>query len=132
MTYFVPFRVIRDIITKMFPNYFNGKLWPYHLPCFINSFLHDPAYMAWLFKKFVFELEAYDSFKITSILIRQVISLEKNGDVIGKIYCLTLWSPICTSLILVSASMKVADTSSIAVWEWTTLANSSYKGKRIR
>ena len=55
--------------------------------------------MAWIFEKFIFELEAFYSFKITCILVRQVISLKKNGGVISKIYCLILWSPICTPLI---------------------------------
>ena len=87
--------------------YHNGKLWPYHLSCFINSFLYDPANKAWLFEKFIFELEAFYSFKITCILVRQVISLKKNGGVISKIYCLILWSPICTSSILVSGSVKM-------------------------
>ena len=71
--------------------------------------------MALLFENFIFELEAYYSFKITSILIRQEISLKKNGDVIGKIYCLTSWSPICTHLILVLASMKMIGASAITV-----------------
>ena len=47
-------------------------------------------------------------------------------------YCLISWSPICTALILVSASMKMASNSTIAkitVLEKTLLANSSYKGK---
>ena len=33
MTYFVPIGVIKDRITKMYPKYLNGKLWPYHLSC---------------------------------------------------------------------------------------------------
>ena len=49
------------------------EMWPYHLSCFINSFLYDPACKAWLFENFVFELEASYSFKITCILVRQVI-----------------------------------------------------------
>ena len=84
MTYFVPIGVIKDRITKMYPKYLNGKLWPYHLSCFINSFLYDPANKAWLFEKFIFELEAFYSFKITCILVRQVISLKKNGGVSAK------------------------------------------------
>ena len=36
---------------------------------------------------------------ITCILVREVISLKTNGGVISKIYCLILWSPICTPLI---------------------------------
>ena len=63
------------------------------------------------FWKFICELEDFYSFKITCILVRQVISLKKNGGVISKIYCLILWSPICTSLILVSASVKMTGTS---------------------
>ena len=73
--------------------------------------LFYPANMAWLFEKFIFEVEAFYSFKITCILVRQVISLKKNGSVISKIYCLILWSPICAPLILVSASVKMVGTS---------------------
>ena len=110
MTYSVPIGVMKDRLAKMYPKYLNGKLWPYHSSCFINSFLYDPANKAWLFEKFIFELEAFYSFKITCILVRQVISLKKNGGVISKIYCLILWSPICTPLILVSASVKMEST----------------------
>ena len=53
------------------------EMWPYHLPCFISSFLYDPACKAWLFEKFIFELEVSYSFKITCILVRQVILLRK-------------------------------------------------------
>ena len=42
---FCPSWSYKDTITKMYPKYFNGKLWPYHLSCFINSFLYDPAYI---------------------------------------------------------------------------------------
>ena len=34
----------------------------------------------------------------------------------GKIYCLIPWSPICTFLILISASMKMASTSVIVIY----------------
>ena len=112
----VPVEVINDRITKIYPKYLNGKLWPYHLSCFINSFLYDPANKAWLFEKFIFELEASYSFKITCILVRQVISLKKIGGVISKIYCLILWSPICTPLILVSASVKMTGTSATVTY----------------
>ena len=40
-------------------------------------FLYDPTYKAWLFGKFILELEASDSFKITCILVRQVTYLKK-------------------------------------------------------
>ena len=46
ITYFVPIEVIKDRITKMYPRYFNGRLWPYHLSCFINSFfLWQPGFL---------------------------------------------------------------------------------------
>ena len=40
MTYFVRTGVIKD---RMYPKYLNGKLWSYHLSCFINPFLYDQA-----------------------------------------------------------------------------------------
>ena len=136
MTYFVPIGVIKDRITKMYPKYLNGELWPYHLSCFINTSLYDPANKVWLFGKFIFELEALYSFKIICILVRQAICLKKNGGVISKIYCLILWSPICTPLILVSASVKMAGTSATVTYksvrECTALENSSYKDKIFR
>ena len=58
------------------------------------------------------KLETSYSFKIIFILVRQVIS----GGVIGKIYCLISWSPICTHLILVSASMKMASNSATVIY----------------
>ena len=117
MTYFVPIGVIKDKITKMYTKlWHNGKLWPYHLSCFINSFLYVPANTAWIFEKFISELEAFYSFKITCILVRQVTSLTKNDGVISKIYCLILWSPICSPLILLSASAKVAGISATVTY----------------
>ena len=44
------------------------------------------------------------------------MSLKENGDVIGKIYCLVLWSPICTLLILVSASIKKTGNSATVIF----------------
>ena len=78
-------------------------------------FYYGPAHKAWLFEKFIFELVAPYSFKNPCILIREVISLKQNGGVINKIYCLILWSPICTPLILVSASMKMASASAAVI-----------------
>ena len=136
MTYFVPNGVITDRITKMYPKlHHNEKLWLYHLPRFISSFLYDPAKTACLFEKFIFELEAFYSFKVSCILVREVISLKKNGGVISKIYCLILWSPICTPLILVSASVKMAGTSATVTYNSMRVCTSGellYKGKRFR
>ena len=82
----------------------------------MNSFLYDPACKASLFEKLIFELEASYSFKITCILVMQLISLKKIGAVIIKIYCLVSWSPICTPLILLSVSMKMASTSTTVIY----------------
>ena len=82
-----------------------------HLSCFISSFIYDLVNKALYFQKFVFEIETSYSFKIACILVRQLIPLEKNGGVFGKIYCLISWSPICTPLILGSASVKMVATS---------------------
>ena len=38
ITCFVSIGFIKARITKMYPKYFNGKFWPYHLSCFINYF----------------------------------------------------------------------------------------------
>ena len=133
MTYFFIIGVIKDRITKIYPMYLNGKLWQYHLYFFIN-FLCDPAHKTCLFEKFIFELEASYSFKITWHLIKQVISLKKNRSLIGKICCLISWSSICIPLILVSASMKMASTSVAVIYNSmrvTFMTNSSYKGKKI-
>ena len=73
-------------------------------------FWYDPACKAWLFWKFIFELEASYSFKITCFLVRKVIYLKKNGGIIRKIYCLVSWSLICTPLIIASALMKMEGT----------------------
>ena len=116
MTYFVSVGVIKDRTTKIYPKYFNGKLWPYHLPCFMNSFLYDLACKTWCFEKVVFELEASYSFKINCILVRQILSLKKIGVAISKNCCFVSWSPICTPLILVSALMKMASTSTTVIY----------------
>ena len=68
----------------------------YHFSCSINSFLCDLAIKSWFFEKFIFEIETSSSFKVTCILVSQLIPPKKNSGVIGKIYCLISWSPICT------------------------------------
>ena len=82
----------------------------------IVFFLYDLASKAWFFEKSIFEIETSYSFKITCILARQLIPLKKNGGVFGKIYFLILWYPICTPLIIVSASVKMAGTSATVMW----------------
>ena len=66
--------------------------------------------------KFIFQPEISNSFTITFTLVRQKISLKKSGSAISKIYCLISWSPICTLLILASASMKMASTSIAVIY----------------
>ena len=61
---------------------------------------------SWHLCDFFVKLWLILSQNMTCILVRQVKSLKRNGGVISKIYCLILWSPICTPLILVSASVK--------------------------
>ena len=60
---------------------------------------------------------------MTCNLERQVISLKKNGGAFSKIYCLILWSPICTPLILVSASVKMVGTSATVTYNSMNLYN---------
>ena len=76
-------------------------------------FSYAPAHKAWIFEKFIFELEAFScDFKIDCILVWQLISLNKKMVVSsGEFNVFTPWSPICTPLILVSASIKTANTS---------------------
>ena len=75
-------------------------------------FLYAPAHKAWIFEKFFFELEAFSwDFKIDCILLWQLMSLNKKMVVPSrKFHILISWSPICTFVILVSASMKIANT----------------------
>ena len=69
------------------------------------------------FEKFVFELESSSySFKITCILLRQVISPKKMVMSSGKFTNLILWSAICTPFILLLASMKLASTSATIIY----------------
>ena len=79
-------------------------------------FSYYPACKTWLFKKFIFELGASYSFKITLNLIRQAIILKRNGGVTSEISCLILWSLICTPFILVPASTKIVITSATVIY----------------
>ena len=76
-------------------------------------FSYAPAYKAWIFEKFVFELEAFScDFKVDCILMCQLISLNKNMVVLsGKFNIFISWSHMCIPLILESTSMKIASAS---------------------
>ena len=57
-----------------------------------------------LFEKFIFEIDASSySFKITFILSRQIISLNKMVVLTANFTILILWSPFCIPLIRLSA-----------------------------
>ena len=94
-TYFVPFGVTENRVTKVNLKYFNGNF-----------------AKAWFFEKFIFELDASSySFKINCILSKQVISRKKMVVSSAKFTILISWSPICIHLILLMAFMKLASTS---------------------
>ena len=70
------------------------------------------------FEKFIFELDASSySFKITCILSRQVISLKKMVLSSAEFTLLISWSPICITLILLLALMKLASTSAAIMYK---------------
>ena len=65
-TYFVPFGVIENRVTKVNSKYFNGNFHYFVSPGWSILFLYAPVHKAWLFGKFIFELDASSySFKIT-------------------------------------------------------------------
>ena len=71
-------------------------------------FLYVLSQNAWLFKRFIFELdESLHSLKITYLLLRQVISLKKILLLSTKFTNLISWSPISVPLILLFKSMKL-------------------------
>ena len=111
MTYFAPTGVMKGRITKMYDSILMENCDHTVGPVLSTLLLHDPVCKTWIFENFIFELEGSHSFKINCILVTQVISLKQNAFVISKVYCLISWSPICTPLIFVSASLKMASTS---------------------
>ena len=80
-------------------------------------FICHSLYKAWLFEKFISDLESSScSFKITCILLRQVISSKKMVMSSAKFTNLIPWSPICTAFILLLASVKLASTSATIIY----------------
>ena len=99
-TYFVPFGVIKNRVTKVNSKYFKRN-----------------CAEAWLFEKFIFELDASSySFKIINLL-RQVISLKKMVVSSAKFIILISWSPTSIPLILLLALMKLASTSAAITYK---------------
>ena len=116
MTYFAPTGVMKGRITKMYASILMENCDHTVGPVLSTLLLHDPVCKTWIFENFIFELEGSHSFKINCILVTQVISLKQNAFVISKVYCLISWSPICTPLIFVSASLKMASNSSTLIY----------------
>ena len=112
-TFFVRFGVIKNRATKVNSKYFNGNFDNFICPVWSVLFLHAPDYQAWLFQEFIFELDASSySFKITCILLRQVIYLNKMVVSTAKSAILISWSPpICAPLILLLSLKKLASAS---------------------
>ena len=112
-TFFVRFGVIKNRVTNVNSKYFNGNF--DHFICRIWSilFLYTPDHQPWLFEKLIFELNASSyNFKITCILLRQVIYLNKMVLSSVKSTILISWSlPASVPLILLLELMKLAHTS---------------------
>ena len=74
-------------------------------------YIHHPV-KAWLSEKITFELVYFFHIVLKSlILLRQVISLKKMVVLSVKYTILISWSPICITLILLSALLRLARTS---------------------
>ena len=70
-----------------------------------------------VFEKFIFELDA-SSFKVTCILLSQVIFLKKMVVLSAKFTILISWPPICIPLILINEVGKYKSIESEHPW-WT-------------
>ena len=85
--------------------------WPFVLAYQFYFYMSQAIRLDFLFEKFIFELESSSySFKITCILLRQVICPKKMVMSPAKFTNLISWSPICTLFILLLPSMKLAST----------------------
>ena len=100
-TYFVPFGVIGNRVTKVNFKYFNGNVAE-----------------TWHFEKFIFELDASSySFIITCILSRQIISLKKVLMSSEKFTILISWSLVCIPVFVLLALMELASTSALIMYK---------------
>ena len=118
--YFVPFEVIENRFTKINFKYFNGN-------CDYSSwlgwwilYLYAPPHKGLVFEKIIFKLVYLFSYihclKITCILLRQIISVKKMVVLSVKFTILISSSPIFIPLILLSASMRLAQYC-ITAWD---------------
>ena len=116
--YFVPFGVIKNRFTKIKFKYFNGNCYYSSWPGWWVLFLYALPHKGLAFWKSCLwtSLSFSYSLKITCIILRQVISLKKMMALSVKFTILISWSPICISLILLSALMRVASTSAAVLY----------------
>ena len=97
VTYVFSFGVVENRVTKANSKYFN---------------VNCAGPEAWLFEKFIFELDASSySFKIICLLLKQVISLKKMVVSSAKFTISISSSPICIPLIFLLTLKKLASTS---------------------
>ena len=87
----------------------------YHLSCFINFFSYDLANQAWFFEKFIFEIETFYSFKITYILVRQLMPLIKNWWCYRQNLFFNFMESYLYSFNPCTASVKMAGTSATVI-----------------
>ena len=113
-TYFVPFGVIKNRVTKISFKYFNGNCDYSSCPGWRILFLSAPAYKGLAFwKSYLWFIFAFSyTFKIICILLQQIISLLKKMVVFSAKYTILISCfPICIPLVLLSTLMKLASTS---------------------
>ena len=67
-------------------------------------FLYAPSHNFLIFKNFLFDLEAFFYFKINCFLMRHLMAVSS-----AKFIIFISLPPICTSLILLSASVEIAN-----------------------
>ena len=116
--YFVSFGVIENRFTKINFKYFNGNCDYSSCPGWWILFLYAPPHKGLAFwKNYLWTNLSFSySLKITYILLRQVISLKKMMVLSVKFTILISWSPICIPLILLSALMRLANTSAAILY----------------
>ena len=118
VAYFVPFLIIKNRFTKINFKYFNGNCDYSSCPGWWILFSYAPPHKGLAFwKNYLWTSLSFSySLKITCILLRQVISLKKMMVLSVKFTILISWSPICIPLILLSALMKLASTSTAILY----------------
>ena len=116
--------LLREEFTKLTISILMGSFDLAICPGLSVLFLYVTAYKACLFEKFIFELESSSySFKITCILLKQVISPKNIVMSSAKFTNLISWSPVCNPFILLSASMKLASTSAVTIYNTNESGN---------